>query len=154
MRFLMALAVLVLTGCGSDSPPGSAQPGESPGEFMERLAGYSTKGQHGRAWDILHPADQAIVSREKFAECRREAFEDVAAEITSFKAIETYADPIDVTEIPEKTSQAVTYRVTVKTALGEQTFTDTGHAVQVGDHWVWVLKPEDYRSYKAGTCPA
>jgi hypothetical protein len=42
---------------------------------------------------------------------------------------------------------------TVRTRVETQTFTDTAHAIQVGDHWAWVLAPGDVHGYKAGDCP-
>jgi hypothetical protein len=68
--------------------------------------------------------------------------------------VETYEDPIDVEGIPEKTSTAVTYRATVRLATGEETFADTGHLVDRGGGWRWILAPEDVRAYEDDACPA
>ena len=131
----------------------SAEPSESPGEFLERILGYETKGQHGRAWDALHPGHQRLVTRERFDDCRSQRFENVSVEIVSFDVIETYDDPINIVGVPEKTSKAVTYRLRARSGDQTETVTDTAHAVQLGDEWVWLLTQSDARDYKAGTCP-
>ncbi len=130
-----------------------AEPSESPGEFLQRVHDYELKSQYGRSWDGLHPGHQAVVTRERYDECRSGRFAGVSGEIESFDVIEVYDDPINVIGVPEKTSKAVTMRFTVTAGDLRETITDTAHAVQVGDHWVWLLTPGDVRDYKAGTCP-
>jgi hypothetical protein len=131
-----------------------AEPDESPGEFLQRVHDYELKSQYGRSWDMLHPAHQAVVTRERYDECRSDRFAGVSGEIESFDVIEVYDDPINVIGVPEKTSKAVTMKFTVAAGDLRETITDTAHAVQVGDHWVWLLTPGDVRDYKAGACPA
>lgn len=133
-----------------------AEPDESPGEFFERFLGYELKGQYGRSWDVLHPGHQSVVSRERYEDCRSERFDrfgSVSGELVSFDVVEVYDDPIDAAEIPEKQSTVVTMEFTVRAGDERQTFTDTAHAIEVADHWVWVLAPGDVRDYKAGACP-
>jgi len=69
------------------------------------------------------------------------------------EVIETYEDPIDLAGVPEKTSTAVTVRITVSQAMNEETLTDTFHAVAVDGEWKWLLPPADVRAYKRGECP-
>lgn len=130
-----------------------AEPDESPGEFLERVLGYELKGQYGRSWDVLHPGHQAVVTRDRYEDCRSERFGGASGEIESFKVQETYEDPLNVPGIPERSGTAVTLKVVVRSGDDKQTYIDTAHAIQVGDHWVWLLTPSDFRDYKAGNCP-
>jgi hypothetical protein len=138
----------------TESETTAAEPDETPGEFLQRVHDYELKSQYGRSWDVLHPGHQAVVTRERYDECRSDRFAGVSGEIDSFDVIEVYDGPINVIGVPERTSKTVTMKFTVTAGDLEETITDTAHAVQVGDHWVWILPPGDVRDYKSGTCPA
>ena len=55
--------------------------------------------------------------------------------------------------VPEKTSTAVTVRITLTDGEDEETSTDTFHAVAVDGEWKWVLTPAGARAFKQGICP-
>ena len=130
------------------------EPAEDVGDFYTRRIDYELKGQYGRSWDTLHPGQQAVVSRTRYEECRDEASTEIAGvEFERLRVIETYEDPIDVAGVPEKTSTAVTVRITVSQGMNEETITDTFHAVAVDGEWKWLLPPADVRVYRRGECP-
>jgi hypothetical protein len=132
------------------------EPGESPEDFFERFLGYELEGEYGRSWDMLHPGHQAVVTRERYEDCREERFEkfgSVSGELVSFDVLEVEDDPLSAPEIPETTSKAVTMKYSVRAGDETETFRDTAYAIQIGSHWVWVLAPGDVRDYKAGSCP-
>jgi hypothetical protein len=139
--------VVLLLGAGwalSSAKHGvTAQPKEQPDEFFKRLLAYEFTGQSGRA----------LVPRKKYQQ-RATDFYPAGIEVTGFKTVEIYDDPIDVPGVPQKTSKAVTYTLTLTqgSATEEQTF--TSHAVQVGDRWAWIFGAEDAKAYKAGTSPS
>jgi hypothetical protein len=130
------------------------EPTEDLGDFYLRRIDYEFKGQFGRSWDELHPGQQALVPREKYEECRDTASDEFAGvDFKGLKVVETYKDPIDVLGVPEKTSTAVTVRITVADSQDQQTVTDTFHAVAVDGEWKWILPPADVRAFKQGNCP-
>ena len=104
-----------------------------------------SRGQAGRLWDSLTPADQAVVTRARYTACQsNEGFA-----LQKFKVLETYADTIDVAGKPTP-STAVSVQVTSDDGLT----TATMHAVSVAGTWRWILPASEYAAYKQGTCPA
>ena len=129
------------TGGGSST----SQPGtESPADFVRRITTEFSRGQSGRLWDELLPADQRVVTRARFVECQ--ANEGWA--LKSIKVLETYDDPVHLgtKSVPSK---AVTVRVTSDDGIT----TATMHAVSVNGKWHWVLQQSDRAAYAAGKCP-
>lgn len=153
---LAALAVAVAVGVvlvfRSDGDDAPAEPAELPGAFIEQVYRRLLHGQHGRAWDLLHPAHQRIVSRSRYIECG--AAWPPSPALQKFEILEVFRDPIDVPLIPETTSRAVRYRVTVGAGSTVDTFTALGHAVAVDGRWRWYFAARDVSSFEKGDCPA
>jgi hypothetical protein len=129
----------------------TAAPSEKPDAFLKRLVDYGFKGQWGRAWDLLHPGQRRYVDREKFVECSADAF--ASAELVSVKTVEIYDDALDLRGVPQKSSKAVTLKITVRSGDQQETANQTLHAVPVGNRWAWVLSESDAAAYKSGSCP-
>jgi len=128
-------------GCGG----GSSRSGtESPSDFVRRVTTEFSRGQSGRLWDELLPADQRIVTRARFVTCQANEGWD----LKKIKVLETYDDPVAVgaNSLPSK---AVTVRVTSDDGIT----TATMHAVQVNGKWRWVLQSSDRTAYAGGKCP-
>lgn len=136
---------------GTSTTTTTATPSETADEFFKRLLGYTFKRQWGREWDALHPAQQRYVSRDEFTDCIDELVSD-PGELVSVETVEVYDDPIDVKSIPQKRSTAVTYKATVNLDGQQETSTETAHAVQVGDHWTWIMTDSELAPFKAGKC--
>jgi hypothetical protein len=137
---------------GTSTTTTTTTPSETADAFYKRLLGYDFKGQWGRTWDVLHPAEKRYVTRERFTDCMQQSSGDLP-ELVSIKTVEVYDDPLDLKGIPQKSSKAVTYKLTLKSGDQQESTTQTSHAVLVGDHWTWILKDADLASYKAGDCP-
>jgi len=137
---------------GTSTTTTTATPSETADEFYKRLLGYTFTGRWGREWDALHPAQQRYVSRDKFTDCAVESVSDTG-ELVSVETVAVVDEPLDVKSIPQKSSKAVTYKVTLKSGGQQQTFTETAHAVLVGDHWTWIMTDSELNSYKPGECP-
>lgn len=138
--FGIIVAALVLAACGSS---GSGQ--ESASQALVRHLTFVSKGQYGPEWDELHPAQQAVVPRDKYMQCASEH----VFPITDIKATEEYDDTITVPEAGSVVSRAVT----VSYKLKDQTQSQTFHEVKVDGKWRWVLDQKSIDAYKAGTCP-
>lgn len=141
-----ALLAAAATGCGS-SGGAAATTGSSSkaaAAFIQAVTTQFSRGQSGRLWDSLVPADQAVVSRARYMACQRnEGFE-----IQKFKVLETYADTIDVGGKPTP-STAVSVQVTSDDGLT----TATMHAIPLRGTWRWTLPAADLAAFKQSTCP-
>jgi hypothetical protein len=146
----VAAATVVLAVRSGDES--EAEPEQRPGAFMEQVYRSLLVGRHGGAWDLLHPAHQAVVTRARYVECAAEW--PPSPELQRFQVLEVYTDPLDVPLIPETTSTAVRYLVTVGAGSESDTFTATGHAVAVDGRWRWVLAVPDVGAFERGECPA
>jgi hypothetical protein len=145
----IAVAVLatVATACGSSGSSSTGTTGgssQSAAAFVKTVTTQFSRGQAGRLWDTLLPADQAVVSRDRYTACQsNEGFQ-----LQQFKVLETYGDTIDVGG-KATSSTAVSVQVTSNDGMT----TATMHAVLVGGKWRWILSPTDYATYKRGACP-
>jgi hypothetical protein len=145
---ILAAAATIVGGCGGSS--GSGASGTSSGQrsaadFVSQVTVQFSRGQSGRLWDELVPADQRVVTRARFVACLKNEGWD----LKSIKVLETYADPVYINgkSIPAK---AVSVRVT----SGDGVTTATMHAVSVNGSWRWALQPVDRAKYKKGNCPS
>ncbi len=144
MQSLTAVLIAVLavaTGCSGSSSSGGK---ESASGFVQRITTEFSRGQSGRLWDELAPADQALVSRSRYSNCEgNEGFV-----LKNIKVLDTYSEPVDVNGATEP-SDAVSLQVTSDTGVT----TATLHAVSVRGTWRWILSPADRAAYARGTCP-
>lgn len=142
MATAAALVAVLAGGCGGSGGGASGQ--QSAATFVKQVTVQFSRGQSGRLWDELLPADQAIVTRARFVACQQ----NEGWNLKSIKVLETYDDPVDVggKSLPAK---AVTVRVT-----SDGVTTATMHAVSVNGAWRWVLQPVDRAAYKSGKCPS
>jgi hypothetical protein len=136
---LLACFALLTAGCG-----GSAGRADSADAFMQRITTEFSRGQSGRLWDSLVPAEQRVVTRGRYLDCQRNG----GFRLRSFKVLESYPEAVDV-EGKQTPSTAVTVQVTSDDGVT----TATMHAVKVGGAWHWVLQPSDLAAYAAGHCP-
>ncbi len=136
----LVLAFLA-AGCGGS---GTSSNRESAADFVKRITIEFSRGQSGRLWDELLPADQAVVSRARFVKC--EGNEGFGLQKT--QVLDTYDDQTSVAGI-SRPAKAVTLRVTADDGVT----TATMHAISVNGKWRWTLQPADYSAYVKGRCP-
>jgi hypothetical protein len=141
----VALLAAVATACGSSGSSATGSGSKSAAAFVKTVTTQFSRGQAGRLWDTLLPADQAVVSRARYTACQtNEGFE-----LQKFKVLDSYSDTIDVGGTSTR-STAVSVQVT----SDDGTTTATMHAVSVGGSWRWILPAADYAAYKRGVCPS
>jgi hypothetical protein len=142
---IMGAAAALAAGCGGGGTSGASNGQQSAADFVRRITIEFSRGQSGRLWDELLPADQGVVTRARLVECQR----NEGWNLKSIKVLETYADPVYVSgkSLPSK---AVSVRVTSDDGVT----TATMHAVSVNGGWRWVLQPVDRAVYKRGKCPS
>lgn len=137
------VALLSAAGCGGGSGGAGSGGKESAPAFVQRITTEFSRGQAGRLWDELAPADQAIVTRARYAACQgNEGFT-----LKSVKVLDSYSEPVDVDGSSER-SDAVTLRVTSDTGVT----TATIHAVPSSGGWHWILSSADRAAFAAGKC--
>ena len=138
------LAVLSAAACGGGGGGAGSGGKESAKAFVQRITTEFSRGQTGRLWDELAPADQAIVTRARYAACQgNEGFV-----LKSVKVLDSYSESVDVDGSSEH-SDAVTLQVTSDTGVT----TATIHAVPVGGRWHWILSSADRAAFRSGKCP-
>jgi hypothetical protein len=126
-------------------------PIESAEAAFRRLLDYASKGQYGRQWDDLHPAQQAFVNRDLFVRCYGEKLGGL--DVIRINVVDTFQEEqsvpgTDVRQLTTGISAEVTYRRDGQ----ESTSTDTYHEYLVDGRWRWALGDPD--AYKRGECPA
>jgi hypothetical protein len=123
--------------------------GESAESALRRQFDELNKGQFGKEWDELHPAQQAIISREHYIECGAKAN---LPTVDSADVIETYQEDVTIPGTSVKASSiALTVKLELSLGLLKNEATDTYHEVQVDGVWRWALAaPEGYAN---GNCP-
>lgn len=166
MGKLLAVVVSIMAmsaGCGSGGGVGTVTqtvvdsvgsittsrveaPSESPQEFIEQMLGLAVKDQAGPEWDHLHPGQKRFVARQAFEDCRSQV---TIPQFDHVSVVDVYDDPISIVGVPERSSKAVTLKLTV----GDQSVNQTFHAVLHDGRWTWVLPASDVAAYKAGQCP-
>ena len=124
-------AVALAAGCG-----GSGK--ESAAGFAKRITTEFSRGQAGRLWEDLLPAQQAIVGKARFLACEgNEGFG-----LQKIKVLETYDEAIEVDGSSES-SKAVTLQVT----------SDNGRTTADGANAVGRVNPESAGISKRGGDP-
>jgi hypothetical protein len=84
---------------------------------MKELTERSFRGQYGRNWESLHPAHQAVVTRDKFDSCNRESNDSTGATKINIDVEDTYEEPVRVEGEGMVDSTAVTLRFTYDNPL-------------------------------------
>src|SRR5918999_2870804 len=103
------------------------------GVAIKRHVEQEFVGGYGTSWDSLHPRHQRLVTRTEYEECRQGI--DIEGTLERVLIVDVEDEPLTVYGLrPQTPSKAVEVRVTTD----ESEFTDTYHAVRVGNGWRWV----------------
>lgn len=138
----VALVAVATVGCGGGS--GASGGTQSAADFIGRVTTQFSRGQSGRLWNTLLPADQAVVSRARYVACEsNEGFD-----LQKFDVLETYDETVDVDGAATPSTA-----VSVRAISDDGTTTATMHAVSVNGKWRWILPASDRTAYKNGKCP-
>ncbi len=129
---------VLLVACGGHS---AGRP--TAAAFLRQVTTEFSRGQAGRLWDDLVPAEQAVVSRSAYVSCARNGFR-----MKQFKVLDEYREPVSVLS-----RQMDATAVTVQVTSDDGVTTATMHAVQVGGRWRWILARADLAAFRSGRCP-
>jgi hypothetical protein len=135
-----------LRSTATPEPEGTRTDGalESPESALRRRVALLDAGDYGAAWDELHPAQQAIVERERYIACL--APMDFAL---SVDIIETQDAVIEAPEIAQVPAKSIIVRLTSQSQVLDRQFFE----VLVDGRWRWVMEQPQIDAYRAGVCP-
>lgn len=141
-------AAAIAAACGGSDGNNASGPATALRTFFEQ----ADRGQWGRQWDTLHPAQQALIRREAFVTCRTADLSGFSLE--DLDIVETFGEPTVVpgTDL-EVERVAVTFAL--EGAFGLLTFDDrdTAQLVLFGEKWTWLMRQETVDAYQRGECP-
>jgi hypothetical protein len=167
IRRLLVVALLLLTmvSCsgGNDDSESSADrpsarptttagadPDDAREAFLQQLQ-YLSDGQYGRAWEAIHPAQQAFVPRDLYIRCAEDRLAGLEVLDADVKEVFTEKHAVEGTEL-EVDSVAITVALKFRASGVETEDTETFHIYFVDGTWRISVTGAD--SYKQGECPA
>ena len=148
MRLLALVALAAfLAGCGSSS----SAPKDDPGAFAKSVVRLIVMNQYSRAWQDMHPTDQAVASHDEYVSCEQSS--PVQATPTSMEVVGVSDVSVGLGDGKYLQSKAVKIRL-VFPGSASNVLVHTVHVVASGGRWKWILPAWRYRDYKANICPA
>lgn len=141
---ILGAAAVFAAGCAGGGGGTAGTGKQSAAAFIEQVTTEFSRGQSGRLWDQLYSADQALMTRARYAQCQG----NQGFGLKTMKVLDSFAEPVDV-DGTSKNSEAVTVQVT----SDDGKTTATVHAISAGGRWGWILSPADRSAYKSGKCP-
>lgn len=138
-RWIVVVLVVVIAGCGGGGGSSSTGGGGAAAAFRATVD-EAGKGQFGRLWESLHPAQKAKIDRATFESCYGDQVAGV--DVEGVEIVETYEEKADVpgTDLKDVPSTAVTAKLTVSRAGQTASVTDTAHMFLVDGAWRWTMK--------------
>ena len=129
------------------------QPLGDPVIFLRGIVRGIVSNDYERIWPSLHPAQQRVATLRAYVRC--ELRDPVAGRLQSIQVMKALNERIAVagagTTLVD--SKAVTFRLGLVDSTGRNSAVVTVHAVPVAGHWRWILTPERFQVYRAGSCP-
>ncbi len=143
--WFVLVAVLSGVGCtrGGDDSASAA---------VKRQLDNLDKGQYGRQWDELHPAQQAIVPRELFVRCLEEALR--GRSVPDIRVVGEFQEDRPLAGTPETVKGTAVVVQYPQASAGGQPREDrqTYYQVKVAGKWRWVMRNPS--AYQQGRCPS
>ncbi|MDQ3548927.1 MAG: DUF4878 domain-containing protein [Chloroflexota bacterium] len=130
---------LLFVGCGDD---------ESASDAVEELVEALSASDYAAAYDMLHPAHQAVVSEEVFVDCGQQQDMNGPARVD---AIEITGELERTRDVPELGEIEVTV-VAVNLTQGDEVFPRTWDVVKDDGEWRWMLGADTLVNYREGRC--
>ncbi len=148
----VAAALLVAATAQADR---GLRPAEPAGKYMADVVKHKLANDYELAWQSLYPPHQRIAPLEAYVGC--ETLTATAGTLVAIKVLRVFDERIRVAGKRRAVlTRAVRLRVAVDSpvfTLFPVTITQTFHAIAVGGQWKWILSPDQYAYYGAGTCP-
>ncbi len=149
MRWLLIAAIALTVACGEDEGANSS---DATAEMVDQAAEVATRGltaaisgDWGAVYDDLHPAQQAVVNRDKFVECRSQ----VTAPPYAITVTQVGHDTMTAPEIYDRSSWAVLYDLQLE---GHETISSRVHIYDEDGQMSWYMDQENMDALRAGRC--
>jgi len=134
--------------------PTPRPPEDGAGKLMTTIVRKKLASRYDLAWETLYPAHQRVATREAYVGC--ESLIRSPGKVAAVRVMRVFRERIWVAgESRKLMTKAVRVRVIVIApyvpfpVVVAQTF----HALRVDGRWRWILSPEQWAYYSAGTCP-
>jgi hypothetical protein len=148
---IAAVIALFVPRDGGDS----GQPADAPPTTPTAAAMTSARdffaGQYGDVWALLHPAEQELVTRERYIQCEERA--GFPAALISLKPSGVFATSLNREGYPEHSVTIVQLRAKGRTPDGVETVRLQYQLLKSEGQWAVLLPDHEYAAYKAGRCP-
>jgi hypothetical protein len=141
LALILVVVLGLLVGCRDDKSPAA--------EMVVERVELSSRGEHARVWETLHPAHQAIVSQEQFIECGQQSDE---VRSPAIEGVEVVSEEASTKTLPEIGEVEVTTVVVDIEQHGETRNTQFD-VVQVDGGYRWVLGETALTMFGSGICP-
>jgi len=135
------------------SPPTATPmptPAESAEAFWTRLLPAQGRGEWAAIWDTLHPAHQAVVTKERFVSCSDLNKWTGTTEMKVLSTREELFGPPEAGLQPPTLTTALTIQASFD---GDAPELLTDHAWNLGGRWRWALHQPSYEAFRKGVCP-
>lgn len=155
---ITAVVALFIQGTGgtttSSSPvrgPGSGTPRTASAERVaQRSFENFFDGNFGAVWDALHPADQQIISRDRYIACESSVS---TASLQSMKITGRFGSPLHRPGIPQRAATNVAFLLHVEFPKGTAVRRRSQMLVRRNGQWKLLLYDSEWRAFRAGRCP-
>ncbi len=125
-------------------------PAESVADFWTRKLQAEGRGDWGPTWDALHPAQQTLMTRDRYITCSNANKLTGAVVMKILGTREEMFGPAEVGVQPPALTTAVTINMSI---AGEPAETFTVHTWNIAGRWRWALDQASYEAFKKGACP-
>jgi hypothetical protein len=149
MRWLLIAAIALTVACGDD---GDGTASDATAEIMEQAEVVATRaltaaiaGDWSAVYDDLHPAQQAVVNRDLFVQCRAQA----TAPPYAIAVTQVGHDTMTAPEIYDRNSWAVLYDLQLD---GYETVSSRLHIYETDGQLAWYMDEASIDALRAGRC--
>jgi hypothetical protein len=140
----LTLVVAVLCTFAADPTSALAKPSAkdvaSATAFMRKIVELKAEGRQGAAYDLVFPAQKALVTRAAYIACQPNG--GVTIEGFEVKQVSAETAQIPGTDTKVKTL-FITVAITASQGAAKETSTATFHAIRMKRGWAWAMSQSD-----------
>lgn len=155
---IAALVAALTAGCGGSKSSGSSTVSRTAitdpaAAFAVRVDAQLANRRFGKAWLLLHPAQQRFLSSEALTSCWSRSRESQLVQRLRFEAKNVRDElwPVAGVSATPRPSKAVRVRI-VDPRSKRVLYAFTQHVFAVGGHLRWIVSPQILRDFRRGAC--
>jgi len=129
---------------------------DGPGDpviFLQTVVTQIAANDYRKAWQLLDPAQQRLLPEEQYVAC--ESTSPIPGHLTSLEVTGVNQQLIRVAgRNAAIESQAITFRIQISEPVlrSAVVITHTAHAIEVDDHWAWILPANRLQLDRSPAC--